>query len=383
MTSNGRRAAIAAIGTAVPGYELAQASFARWIADSFPDRPAIGRWFRSICANSGIETRYTCMPDFQEPARESRFSPARSAGDVPTTGERMAIYERESVPLGTAAGQRALGRYAESGGRTPSDVANSITHLVVVSCTGFFAPGLDMAIARRLGLRSDVERTLIGFMGCAAAFNGLRTANHIVKGDPDANVLVVCVEICSIHLQPQPGNNRENLISAALFADGASACLVTMPEPTGYGVFEIEDFYTGVKPETRKEMIWQIGNYGFVLNLSPRIPDHLTEHAPAAVGTLFDGDAPHFWAIHPGGRAIVDGLEKIFALDSTDVVSSRAVLRRVGNLSSATILFVLDDMWARMRTTEAGASPASGVAMAFGPGLVIEMARLRYVPPAG
>src|SRR5262249_43475366 len=158
------------------------------------------------------------------------------------------------------------------------------THLIVVSCTGFFAPGLDQVIARALRLRPDVQRTLVGFMGCAAAFNALRLADQIIMGQPSARVLIVCVEISSIHVQP--GHDRENLISATLFGDGASACLVGVPEKGQGDIFELADFYTYIEPDTEAEMVWQIGDYGFVLRLSPQIPAYLGGIAPDALRAL-------------------------------------------------------------------------------------------------
>ncbi|HXW01276.1 MAG TPA: type III polyketide synthase [Anaerolineae bacterium] len=380
MDQNGGCIALLSLGAAVPKYRAKQAEVGRWMANSFEGQPALGRWLRSLYANSGIETRYACVPDFLEPPARSRFAPGRALTDAATTAERMAIYEREAVALGTTAGCQALAAYGDARQSELIAVINSITHLIVVSCTGFFAPGLDLAIAQRLNLAPTVERMLIGFMGCAAAFNGLRAATQIVKGQPSARVLVICVELCSIHIQP--GTERENLISASLFADGASACLVGVAEANQGHIFEIGGFHTSVKPETRAEMVWQIGDYGFALRLSPQIPDHLAEAAPAALQTLLNGDPrPQFWAIHPGGRAIVDRLVDIFQLKPEQVTASRSVLRQFGNLSSATIFFVLAELQRKLSREVVG-KKVEGVAMAFGPGLVIEMARLAYIPPA-
>jgi predicted naringenin-chalcone synthase len=292
----------------------------------------------------------------------------------------MAIYNREAITLGAAAARQALHNFGQAANSDVTTAANSITHLIGVSCTGFFAPGLDIAIVKALNLAPTVERTFIGFMGCAAAFNGLRTAWQIVRSQPSARVLIVCVELCSIHIQPNA--ERENLIAASLFADGASACLVGQPPAQG-DVFEIEEFLTDIKPETESEMVWQIGNHGFVLRLSPKIPEHLAKTAPVALKKLLGNSAwPRFWAIHPGGKAILDRLAGIFNLKSECLQVSRSVLERVGNLSSATIFFVLDELRHKLRQEAVDGKKIGGVAMAFGPGLVIEMARLVYVPPS-
>lgn len=373
--------AILAFGTALPPYGVAQSDIGEWMAQSLGKKSATSRLLHSLHANSGIDRRHSCCPDYLLPPAESRFAPGQPLTNAPTTGERMAIYTKEAPPLGATAAQRALTTYAEKRNAPMANVLASITHLVVVSCTGFFAPGLDFVIARDLGLASTVQRTLIGFMGCSAAFNGLRVAQQIVRSESTARVLVVSVELCSLHTQPNPG--REQLAAYALFADGAAACLVGQPAADETDFFQLDAFHTSTKPDTQTEMVWAIGDHGFTLRLSPQIPQHLAELAPTALATLFRDERPAFWAIHPGGRAIVDRLGQIFALTAADVAASRAILQRYGNLSSATILFVLDELGQTLQQqTHATDQPAAGVAMAFGPGLVIEMARLTYMPVA-
>jgi predicted naringenin-chalcone synthase len=364
--------AILSLGTAVPAYAASQTEIYEWMATSLAGHPSVVRWLRSLYTYSGIERRYACIADFLNPVQDSRFAPGRPLQEIATTARRMAIYERESVPLAIQAVEGALDEVAVATGATRQSIIDSITHLVTISCTGFFAPGLDLALIRQLGLPSTLGRTMIGFMGCSAMFNGLRTAHQIVCSDPTARVLIVSVELCSLHVQP--GVARENLISASLFADGASACVVGMPEPGQGRIFVLDQLHTEVKPETGEEMVWQIGDYGFELKLSPRIPRHLGEVAPQILAQLFPDQAPEFCAIHPGGPAILDELEKILALDEATMQASRAVLRNYGNISSATILFVLDEL---RQTLD---HPQSGVAMAFGPGLTIEMVRLSYQP---
>ena len=376
------RAAILSIGTAVPAYRAAQADVGAWMAASFVNHPARARLIRMLCANSGIATRQSCIPDYFLPPQESRFAPGAPAERSPSTAERMAIYEREAAPLGASAAEQAIANYAEKYQTELGVTTQRVTHLVVASCTGFYAPGLDFVLAQQLGLTKTVERTLIGFMGCSAMFNSLRAANQIVLADPDALVLIVSVELCSLHTQPDP--LQDQLIGASIFADGASACLVGRPLMGQGDYFTLNRFHTSMKPDTESEMAWQIGNYGFALRLSPRVPEHLAEAAPTTLAALFEGDQPHFWAIHPGGSAILDRLARAFALDKSQIAASRAVLRDNGNLSSATILFVLAEV-AREFTQAAQdgngtTRPMEGVAMAFGPGLVIEMARLGYVP---
>jgi predicted naringenin-chalcone synthase len=330
-----------------------------------------------IYQRSGIETRYTCLPDTLFPPLESRFAPGNDLTNSATTTERMAIYEQVSVEIGTAAARQALESYARGADSTPADVAASITHLLVVSCTGFFAPGLDQMLARQLDLNPRVERTVIGFMGCAAAFNALRLASQIVRSQPDAQVLIVCVELTSLHIQP--GDNPVDIVGAALFADGAGACVVGVPEPDQRDIFDIQRMYTELTPEAGHSMIWRIGDYGYTLHLSRETPAQLAEVAPGALQQLFDQSPPDlaFWAIHPGGRAILDRLESIFHLAPDCIAPSRTVLRHYGNMSSPTILFVLQAQRRRLQHAPAE-QRLDGVAMAFGPGLVTELAHLTY-----
>ncbi len=398
--------AMLAFGRALPAYCAAQADIGEWMASSLGSPSAIGRLLHSLHNNSDIDTRYSCCADYLQPAKESRFAPGQPLANAPTTAERMAIYTKEAPPLGTAAACDAVESYAQKCGTTPAELLDSITHLIVVSCTGFFAPGLDFVIARELKLKPTVHRSLIGFMGCSAAFNGLRSAYEIVRSQPTARVLLVSVELCSLHVQPNP--TREQLIAYALFSDGAAACLIGQPQPEDKDFFQLEGFHTSTKPDTESEMVWAIGDHGFTLKLSPKVPHHLAEIAPTAVAAMFGDDQPQFWAIHPGGRAIVDQLAELFGLAPEQVAASRKVLRQYGNLSSATILFVLDELQRTLYQVSQQAvgtqtnghaeghlnghrygamsggshdSPQApiGVAMAFGPGLVIEMARLRYV----
>jgi predicted naringenin-chalcone synthase len=370
-------AAILSIGTAVPHYEVEQTSVERWMIESFGKQAAHTRLLQRLYKNSGIETRYTCLPDAFLSPHESRFAPGQNLADVATTAERMALYERVSVEIGTAAARQALECYHSADASNPAEAAATITHLFVVSCTGFFAPGLDQMIARQLELNPHVERTIIGFMGCAAAFNALRLARQIVQAQPTARVLIVCVELGSLHIQP--GNNPVDMVGAAIFADGAGACVVGMPQPEQHDIFTIQNMYTELTPEAESSMLWSIGNHGYILHLSRETPAQLAAIAPGSLCQLFHQQPPElaFWAIHPGGRAILDRLTDIFQLLPEQIASSREVLRRYGNMSSPTILFVLQEHRRRLRQFPAE-SQLDGVAMAFGPGLVTELAHLVY-----
>jgi len=358
--------AILALGTAVPRFPTAQMAIGGWMTEAFGHRPALARWLRAIYARSPIECRYSCLPDFGLAASQSRFSPSLSVADSPTTAERMALYRTESIALGQVAARRAIWDRRD---QLP------ITHLIAVSCTGFFAPGLDLALAASLGLAPDLRRSMIGFMGCAAAFNGLQLAAEISAASPRARVLVVCVELCTLHIQP--GEDREALVAASLFGDGAAACVVGHPTAGSGDHLRLHDFHSRVTPSTESEMTWEIGNHGFALRLSPEVPKQLACSTEADLSRLLGtGVRPDFWAVHPGGPAILDRIESALQLGPADLEQSRAILRRYGNMSSATILFILEEVRRRLRAN--GRSEATGVAMAFGPGLVTELATISY-----
>lgn len=360
------------------------------MAESFKGKPTTQRLIRTIHKYAGIDTRYSCTPHFLTPVDESPLAPGHQLDRLLTTSQRMAIYESEAPRLGIEAANNAFAILSQKNAVDTRSTINDITHLIAVSCTGFFAPGLDFVIAHQLGLPPTVKRSLIGFMGCSAAFNALRTAHEIVGGTPSARVLVVSVELCTLHAQNS--GDRDRLVATAIFADGAGAAIVGMPSTNDGDHLAFPQFYTTMKPDTQDEMVWRIGDHGFELFLSPRIPDHLAEVAPDVLRHIFHGGRPRLWAIHPGGRAIVERLAAIFTLTDKDIDASIETLRCYGNMSSATILFVLAHIWSQLAgpyrvesKDERGPqdrTSVDGVAMAFGPGLVIEMARFVYVPVA-
>jgi predicted naringenin-chalcone synthase len=273
-------------------------------------------------------------------------------GGFPSTGQRMAAYARFAP---------ALAERAATG--LALDDPEAVTHLVVTSCTGLYAPGIDLELIQRLGLRPSVERTFIGFMGCYAAINALRVARHIVRSEPDAKVLVVSLELCSLHLQETA--DLEQVLSFLVFADGCAAALVSA-EPKG---LSLDGFKTLLAPEAHEQITWKIGDNGFDMHLSGQVPASvghaLREHREGLLGNA-SVEEIDLWAVHPGGRSVLDAVETALALPADAMAASRKVLREFGNMSSATILFVLKEMLA------AGRSGQRGKAMAFGPGLTAE-----------
>lgn len=372
--------AILGLATAVPPHRQDQATIGKWMRAAFADDPGLARWLGLLYNAGGIEYRQSVVPELLAPPGENRWSPDRDPVSSPGTSERMRLY-REHAPALALAAARPLIRLLED--RTAADGAlaaghdegpplgrEAVTHLIVTSCTGFYAPGLDLDLAIGLGLRRDLKRTLIGFMGCAAGLTALRMAAEIVQGSPEALVLVVSAELCTLHLQPT--RDREALIGASLFADGAGAALVGRPRPGLPGRFALDSFATHLTPDTESEMVWTVGDHGFELRLSPQVPERVAATAPSLIEDLV-GATPAFWAVHPGGKGILDKLERTAGLPPEALAPSRWVLRERGNLSSATIFHVLE------RWAESLAEPCMGVAAAFGPGLVTELAALRWL----
>jgi predicted naringenin-chalcone synthase len=348
------------IGTAVPAHDVHQA-FIGFVAGVLPDERS-RRLFARMAKRAGIERRFSHLAPGDRldtaPDREGFYTRGRFPGTAP----RMARFETGALDLA----RRAVASLdLEDGGA-------SLTHLVVASCTGFSAPGLDQQLVAALSLDPSIERTLIGFMGCAAAVNALKVAHHIVRSEPEARVLVVNVELCTLHMQETPDIDRN--LTALLFGDGCTAALVTA-EPTGLALL---DFKAATIPDTRDLITWAVGDTGFEMHLSGEVPGQIARalrlEAERNAGGIFRGARPgdvELWAVHAGGRTILDAVEQGLALDGEALRWSRAILREFGNMSSATLMFVLDRI---MRAARAG---AAGFGMAFGPGLVAETFRFR------
>lgn len=340
-----QRAYLNRIGTAVPGYDV-HAEFIAWAAPRIAE-PKQRALFRRMASRSGIEARWSILTG-AKPTGPGGFyaEPA-----LPSTAARMAIYA-EAAPALAEQAVIALGPLPP------------ITHLVVASCTGFVAPGVDQLLAQRLRLGGAVERTLIGFMGCYAAVAALRTARHIVLGDPGAKVLVVTVELSTLHLQDS--GEIEPLLAMLQFGDGAAAALVS-GETDG---FAIDRTFSATLPNSDSLIRWTIGDQGFAMTLSGEVPGRIAAAlADPEIRRQVTGgrDASDIaaWAVHAGGRSVLDAVEHGLGLPADALAASRHVLARYGNMSSSTLMFALADLLGR---DVAG----DGVAIAFGPGLAAE-----------
>ncbi len=265
-------------------------------------------------------------------------------------------------PLALEAARRSI----EASGVATED----FTHLVTVSCTGFSAPGFDVALIEGLGLPARVERTHIGFMGCHGALNGLRVARAFAESDPEARVLVCAAELCSLHFRQ--GAESERFVANALFADGAAAVVGAAEWPDRPAAWRLAASGSYLAPDSAEAIGWRIGDHGFDMELSPRVAGMIAEHLGpwleswlARQGLGLEDVAS--WAVHPGGPRILESVRETLDLEESATSVSREVLAECGNMSSPTVLFILD----RLRQRRA-ALPC--VALAFGPGLVIEAA---------
>lgn len=361
-------AAILGMGTALPKHSVAQSDIAELIASTLQDRSDLARFARRVFRSCGVETRYTCESNYLDPLEECRYLASHDESAVPTTEERMDKYKREALPLGLTAAEKAL---------KDADMApDRITHLITVSCTGQYQPGLDVMLIRHLGLSPRVNRLPLIFQGCAAGLKAIQMARDVVQGAPGSRVLVVCVELCTLHFQPV--NEREALFAASFFGDGASSCVIGPPESHHQHYLKLGSGYSVLLPDSTEDMTWEVGNTGFDLFLSPRIPKLLGAHLEEELRVLLEGDKlPELWAIHPGGRGIVDSVQEVMHLSDEQTQYSREILRTAGNLSSVTIMFVLNAMRQDMKTQDQ--TFTEGVAMAFGPGLTAELMRFNYV----
>lgn len=347
------------IGTANPPFPVHDA-FVNFVAGGLVDERS-RRLFERMATRSGIAQRYSFLkPVMLEDGTITDAEGFYGTGAWPCTGERMRRYERDAPRLAMAA-IAALGI---------DPAAAAITHLIVASCTGFMAPGLDQVIIAEAGLDPAVERTVVGFMGCYAAVSSLRLAHHIVRSDPAARVLVVTLELCTIHFQRS--DDLASLLAMLLFGDGAAAALVTA-DPGGIA---LRDFRAATIPGTADAITWKIRDQGFDMHLGGEVPARIADALADETKRnddrgLLRGTAPAdftHWAIHAGGRTILDAVEQGLGLPGDALATSRGVLHDHGNMSSATLMFIL----ARML---AGGVEGPGLAMAFGPGMAAESFR--------
>jgi len=349
---------IAGIGTAVPLHRIAQADAAEIATQFSCETPAQERLFKGMYRRAGVDTRHSVVLEASDGdlgARQSFYTHAN-----PTTRDRMRKYEEQAGALAVSAGREAL--------REARVQAERVTHVITVSCSGFHAPGFDIAMIKQLGLAAQVARTHVGFMGCHGLLNGLRVAHAFLAADPRACVLLCAVEMCSLH--HQYGWDSDQIVANALFADGSAALVGVSEGPTSGSVYRVVASGSTLVDDSEDAMSWRIADHGFQMTLSPRVPELISRTIrPYLDGWLarqgMDFAAVGSWAVHPGGPRILAEFGEATGLDRAMLETSHKVLAEYGNMSSPTVLFILD----RLRRIGA---PRPCVALAFGPGLAVE-----------
>ena len=357
MTSAHMSAYLSKISVSLPPFKTEQNQLASFMRNALPVDEEKAHLLEVIYRASGIHSRYSVLDDFKK-NKSCRFSPNRP---FPSVKERMDIYKEHALPLAIQALE----------GVFQITKRESITHLIVVSCTGMYAPGLDIELTRECGLSSCIERTAIQYMGCYAAFNGLKVAKNIVEANASAQVAMVCVELCSIHLQQE--TDEDALLSNALFADGAAAALITGEKVTDTAL-SLEEQYNDLYFEGIDEMSWNVGNNGFEMKLSGKVPEVIRSGISTLTERLLKGmhltlSEISYYAIHPGGKKILQVIKEELGLKKPDMEPSLHVLKEYGNMSSSTVLFVMDHLWKNLTVSDDGKYLLS---FAFGPGLTME-----------
>ncbi len=344
------------IGTALPDHGISQNRACAIAQKGLTEKQS--RLLATIYRKSSIKRRHTVLLDQDDGTTPFYDSADASGGNGPGTGLRMDRYAAEAVSLAIRASQNAL--------RDARFQAGTITHLITVSCTGFFSPGLDRELIESLQLSRCVSRTNIGFMGCHAALNAMQVALAIANARQDATILLCATELCSLHFQR--GWNTDNVLPNALFADGSAAVVGTRADRPGTWTCQATGSY--LLPDSNADMTWRIGDHGFRMTLSRRVPTLIAENLKPWLEQWLAGQNLKIadigsWAVHPGGPGILDAVSAGLNLTAQALDVSRQVLADCGNMSSPTILFIID----RLKTQQA---PLPCVMLAFGPGLAIE-----------
>jgi predicted naringenin-chalcone synthase len=352
-------------GSAVPPGKVEQSQAASHAVEIWGEMAGLGTTVPALYRRSGVKSRHSVVVEGVSEGggvHQSFYHVAQSTEDRgPSTQARLEFFEREASGLGLASSKEALADAGVS--------ADEITHVVTVSCSGFEAPGFDIHLVEELGLRRDVARTHVGFMGCHGAFNALRVANAFGATDPNARILICCVELCSLH--QQYSSDAQQIVANALFSDGSAALVARAPDEDSAG-WKVVAQSSFIVPETRDQMSWRIKDHGFQMTLSPKVPDLIQEHLAKWLAQWLDRQGRSLsdirsWAVHPGGPRILTACATALALPEGALDISRGILAEYGNMSSPTILFILN----RLRLTKAR---LPCVALAFGPGLTIEAA---------
>jgi prepilin-type processing-associated H-X9-DG protein len=355
---------ITAIGTAVPEFRFDQSTICRFMESTMARGDEhTRRKIKAVFRASGIQSRHSVLDDYGR-TESFTFYPNNLHDPFPGTERRMKIFRDHSLPLSKSAVMNMMHSH-------PELKLAEVTHLIVVSCTGMYAPGLDIDLVKALPLSPNVQRICIQFMGCYAAFNALKIADAICRNTPHQKVLIVCTELCSIHFQQRPSD--DNLLANALFADGSAAMTVESERSTGKA-FAIESYHSELALHGEKDMAWNIGDHGFQMQLSSYVPDLIREEIRNLTNVLLTRlkkkrENIRFFAPHPGGIKILQTIDEQLGLNKSESEEAYRVLKNFGNMSSATVVFVLNEI---MKKVENANNNDYVLSVGFGPGLTLE-----------
>ena len=357
---------ITAIGTAVPQNCFPQTQIAEFMASALQMNDYDQRRLKALYRTTKITQRHSVLTDYGKHFSEHEFYPqSADLEPFPSISQRMTAYQQHALPL-----------CLEAIKNLKQDIPNKgITHIITVSCTGMYAPGLDIEIISSLGLKTTIQRTAINFMGCYGAFNGLKMADTICKADPKAKVLMLSVELCTIHFQKKM--DEDFLLSNALFADGAAAVLIEAEG--GKNSLEMRSFFCDLYFEGKQDMAWKVADFGFEMTLTSYIPKLVKTGIKSLIDRLLDNAGMtnkdiDLYAMHPGGKAILEAIESALEITKEDNKYSYEILRDYGNMSSCTVLFVLNEI---LKNTSESDKNKNILSCAFGPGLTLESMVLR------
>lgn len=361
---------IISIGTAVPSYNSRQTDILNFMQKAYSDDQT-SRKLNVLFHHSGINNRYSVVPDFG--TNESDSNHLFNTQDKPNIEKRLNVFKENIIPLATDAIQNALEKIHTNLHEF------EITHLITVSCTGIYAPGLDTEIIEKLGLNKEIFHTSVNFMGCNAAFHALKIGDLIARSDENAKVLIVCAELCTIHFQPK--DNHDNLLSNTIFGDGAAAVLLvsdSAAKRNNYKGMTISGFYSILLNKGKGLICWDITPLNFEMVLDAGVPELIGSEVneilvKAGKKLNFNPSSIAKWAIHPGGKKILDTVKKKIALSESDMSYSYKTLADYGNMSSPTILFVMNEI---MQSKNMQGEKLFSIG--FGPGLSIESALFTY-----
>ena len=363
---------LTSIGIAVPPNRFEQSEIGKFMTRVMQLDYENNRKLNAIFRSSGIAHRYSVLTDYGKEKNFSFYPNTENFEPFPSTVMRLHEYQKYAPDLCITAINDCIAKQ-------PGFDIHNITHLIVVSCTGMYAPGLDIDLVEKLGLRHDVQRLSINFMGCYAAFNGIKVGDAFCKADPQANVLIVCVELCSIHFQKQA--TEDNMLANALFADGAAAVLMQGNPSAGINLMP-EAFHNSLSFSKDPQMAWSVGNLGFEMKLTSYVPEIIQSGIKKLTDEMLDKIKKNFssikyFAIHPGGKKILEVIEKELNLSKDDNRYAYDVLTNYGNMSSPTVLFVLYHL---LKDLTVQHDDESVLSFAFGPGLTLEsiLFKIRY-----